>query len=58
MEDRCIVCGEVVPEGRQVCPKCEVKKCGFEDMDCTRKCIYYNTCTRNPYRYERKGDAV
>ena len=22
MEDRCVVCGEVIPEGRQVCPKC------------------------------------
>jgi uncharacterized OB-fold protein len=20
--DRCVVCGEVIPEGRQVCPKC------------------------------------
>ena len=25
MEDRCIVCGEVIPEGRQVCPGCEFK---------------------------------
>lgn len=23
MEDRCICCGEIVPEGRQVCPECE-----------------------------------
>lgn len=22
-EDRCVFCGEVVPEGRQVCPVCE-----------------------------------
>ena len=22
MEDRCVVCGEVIPESRQVCPKC------------------------------------
>lgn len=21
--DRCICCGEIVPEGRQVCPQCE-----------------------------------
>ncbi len=21
--DRCICCGEVIPEGRQVCPMCE-----------------------------------
>lgn len=25
MEDRCIVCGEIIPEGRQVCPECEFK---------------------------------
>lgn len=23
MEDRCICCGETIPEGRQVCPACE-----------------------------------
>ena len=21
--DRCVCCGEIVPEGRQVCPQCE-----------------------------------
>lgn len=25
MEDRCICCGEIIPEGRQVCPSCEEK---------------------------------
>lgn len=23
--DRCVCCGEIVPEGRQVCPQCEIK---------------------------------
>lgn len=23
MEERCICCGEIIPEGRQVCPNCE-----------------------------------
>lgn len=23
MEDRCICCGEIIPEGRQVCPICQ-----------------------------------
>ena len=23
MEERCVVCGEIIPEGRQVCPICE-----------------------------------
>lgn len=22
MEDRCVICGDKIPEGRQVCPKC------------------------------------
>ena len=26
MEDRCVCCGEVVPEGRMVCPMCEHKE--------------------------------
>lgn len=26
MEDRCICCGEIIPEGRQVCPVCEAKE--------------------------------
>lgn len=23
MEDRCVICGKIIPEGRQVCPECE-----------------------------------
>ena len=23
MENRCVYCGEIIPEGRQVCPSCE-----------------------------------
>ena len=26
MEDRCVCCGAVVPEGRMVCPQCEAKQ--------------------------------
>ena len=25
-EEKCVICGDVVPEGRQVCPKCESYK--------------------------------
>ena len=25
MEERCVCCGEMIPEGRQVCPACEEK---------------------------------
>lgn len=24
-EDTCVICGEVIPEGRQVCPMCEYR---------------------------------
>lgn len=24
-DNRCVCCGEVIPEGRQVCPSCEYK---------------------------------
>ena len=59
--EQCVICGDVIPEGKQMCPNCEerigtVKECGFELKPCVRKCIYYRTCTRNPYRYgEQKG---
>ena len=26
MEDRCVMCGEIIPEGRQICPLCEQGK--------------------------------
>lgn len=25
MEDKCVSCGAIVPEGRQICPNCEQK---------------------------------
>ena len=25
MEERCICCGEIIPEGRQVCPVCDAE---------------------------------
>ena len=32
MENRCIFCGTIVPEGRQVCKNCEVKIMNKEGM--------------------------
>ncbi len=32
MEERCICCGEIIPEGRQVCINCEVKSYVGEDQ--------------------------
>ena len=28
MEDRCVFCGEIIPEGRQVCMECEMDYVG------------------------------
>lgn len=25
MDNRCVICGAIIPEGRQVCPECEGK---------------------------------
>lgn len=25
-ENRCVMCGDIIPEGRQVCPICEIKE--------------------------------
>ena len=31
----CVICGEIIPEGRQVCPKCEKES---EESDIIREC--------------------
>ena len=31
MPERCVCCGEIIPEGQQVCPNCRV--CTGEDED-------------------------
>ncbi len=33
MEDHCLMCGEIIPEGRQVCPVCEGKYNGTDDSN-------------------------
>ena len=33
MEEHCVICGEIIPEGRQVCPLCEKKYGGKDDSD-------------------------
>lgn len=25
MENKCVVCGAIIPEGRQVCPNCQIE---------------------------------
>lgn len=36
--------------------KLEQRHCAFENKPCERKCIFYNTCTRNPYRYDQRKE--
>ena len=31
-EEKCVICGDVVPEGRQVCPKCASYKNEYKDI--------------------------
>ena len=31
MDNTCVCCGEIIPEGRQVCPNCERKFCVIKD---------------------------
>lgn len=35
MAERCVCCGEIIPEGRQVCPSCEqkTKRKPFDEWD-------------------------
>ena len=35
MEDRCIMCGEYIPEGRMVCHKCEEAEPSFDTIKIT-----------------------
>lgn len=36
----------------------EGQECGFDKKElCTRKCIYFDTCTRNPNRKGKKRDS-
>lgn len=41
MADRCVCCGEIIPEGRQVCPNCEKKAKERDAMDfCGELCLF------------------
>jgi len=45
-ENRCVMCGEIIPEGRQVCLRCEVKINDSCMVDCS--CNYRRGSVRNP----------
>lgn len=33
MENRCVCCGNIIPEGRQVCPNCEEQQKTGQEQD-------------------------
>lgn len=33
VENRCVMCGEIIPEGLQICPNCETHVAEFKDKD-------------------------
>jgi hypothetical protein len=61
-EDRCVCCGEIIPEGQWVCPNCLVTV----KHPC-QGCIYFKVCGestrtapckgRKTKRQVRKGEA-
>ena len=56
MENKCIMCGEIIPEGRQVCPICE-RECDAYDPVVVRNTAVpgRRVCRRNINRTgERK----
>ena len=53
-EDRCICCGEIVPEGRMVCPICEKgkpRKCNHPD-EAPACAFHYNGACSREHNYE------
>lgn len=52
MEERCIICGEIIPEGRQVCPGCEAEYDSKKAED-TKKAAIKRKLTREVMGYFR-----
>lgn len=56
MDNRCVCCGSVIPEGRQVCPSCEIahgsivkiETCFYDKVETFENCtvqVLTNTAT-------------
>lgn len=41
MEDKCVCCGAVIPEGRQVCPNCEANRLDRDIVSAIRAGMSY-----------------
>ncbi|MBR1750943.1 MAG: hypothetical protein IJ740_08725 [Ruminococcus sp.] len=54
MEDRCVICGNIIPEGTEICPQCYKKWLADEENDPekTRRRIR----DMNKEQKEKRGD--
>ena len=53
MEDHCVMCGEIVPEGRQVCPLCEKKYGGADNSN--SQAVFLSQKIRKPAQVHKEG---
>lgn len=59
MDDRCVCCGAIIPEGRQVCPSCEIAHGSIVKIE---TCFYdqvetYENCTVQVLTNTATGDV-
>lgn len=58
MEDKCICCGAIVPEGRQVCPKCEnATSKNWTEMKDVRKAVL-TVFQKHNHENDRKQEST
>lgn len=59
-DNTCLVCGEIIPEGRQVCIKCTMSPCPPQCPNRTESCKFDGTCDRyakwNGWHQERLAE--
>jgi len=56
--NRCVVCGCIVPEGRLVCPKCIAEE--KQEREIAKICLNRNTkrCNGECKRYKEKAKEI
>lgn len=59
--ETCVMCGEAIPEGRQVCNICEFMimqkcdRCMYEDADMCLRCKYWRMKRYDSRKTKRKS---
>lgn len=56
-EDRCVCCGEIIPEGRMVCPKCEKGEVGMQ-VGMSGKIVHTKSCEDENTEYITFSDGL